>query len=381
MYQSLLEKSVSELKPHPMNEFLFDDIEGEKWEEFLTSVERQGVITPLVITQDGTIISGHQRWRACLALNIPTVRCNVYQPKGDTPDDDIELALINSNIRQRGVINSPTVKLGRMLIELERIYGVDKRDQGGRVNNGDVSRQSIRENLKLDRKVASCAKALAKMPEPVQELVEQEAITPRTAYDIISKLPPEQQVELAMKLDPVQKYTQAEIKAAIERFFPKAQQIDELQEKLAEYQKNDGELELREKLREGQEKERQTYEDWQAERRARKKERADFEKRMDAMEKLLDEQSGDNSEEIAKLIEERDQYMKDADAAQSDADIELVSALIGALSGAFAEVANDPRPLFGSRAGTALLMINQLEDKLEQIRERLKAGDSSLVAS
>ena len=293
-------KNVADLKPHPMNEYLFDDIEGEKWEEFLTSVQRQGVITPLVITEDGTIISGHQRWRACLALNIPTVRCRVYQPQGDTPDDDILLALIESNIRQRGVINSPTVKLGRMLTEYERILCGGSYEHG-RAGQGAVSRKEVREHIGIDNAVAKCAKALAKMPEPVQELVEQEVVTPRTAYDYICKLTPEQQVELALKLDPVQKYTQSEIKAAIERFFPKAKQIDEMQEKLAEYQKGDGELELREQLREVQEKERQTYEDWQAERRARKKERADFEKRMDAMEKLLDEQGGDSSEEIARL--------------------------------------------------------------------------------
>ena len=152
-----------------------------------------------------------------------------------------------------------------------------------------------------------------------------------------------------------------------------------MQEKLAAYQKGDGELELREKLRESQQKERQAYENWQAEKRARKKEQADSERRMDAMEKLLEEQGGD-SEEIARLTEERDQYMKDADAAQADADIELVSSLIGALNGAFAEVANDPRPLRGDRAGTALLLINGLEEKLEQIRERLKAGDEEIAA-
>ena len=374
----LIEKKITELKPHPMNEYLFDDIEGEKWEEFLTSVQRHGVMTPLVITADGTIISGHQRLRACQALNIPTVRCRVYEPKGPVPDDDILLALIESNIRQRGVINSPTVKLGRMLMEYERILGADN-SKGGGIERGHVSRKTIREHVGVDNNVAKCSKALAKMPEEVQALVEQEAVTPRTAYDIINKLSPEEQVELAKKLTPVQQYTQKEIKAAIERFFPKEKEIDEMQAKLAEYQKGDGELELREQLREAQQKERQAYEDWQTEKRARKKERVEFEKRMDAMEKLLDEQGGD-SDEIVRLTEERDQYMKDADAAQADADIELVSSLIGALNGAFAEVANDPRPLRGDRAGTALLLINGLQEKLEQIRERLKAGDETLAS-
>lgn len=376
----LITKNVADLKPHPMNEYLFDDIEGDKWEEFLDSVDRDGIITPLVITEDGTIVSGHQRWRACIARNIPTVDCYVYEPKGDSPDDDIELALIESNVNQRGVINSPTVKLGRMLAELERIHGVDKRGAGGRPAADQPTRKTIREHLKIDQMVAKCSKAVAQMPKEVQDCIEEGTITVRTAYDTLRKLTPEEQIEVIKQLDSSKRYIQSEVQSIVADRIPNAEKVAELQEKLAEYQKNDGELELREQLREVQEKERKTYEEWQTERRARKKDRAEFEKRMDAMEKLLDEQGGDNSEEVARLIEERDQYMKDADAAQADADIELVSSLIGALSGAFAEVANDPRPLRGSRAGTAFLMINQLEEKLEQIRERLRAGNEEIAA-
>lgn len=374
----LIEKNVTELKPHPMNEYLFDDIEGEKWEEFLTSVQREGILHPLMITEDGIIISGHQRWRACVALNIPTVRCYVYEPKGDKPEDDILLALMESNLRQRGIINSPTVKLGRIMTEYERLFGADDRSKGGRrPDKGVVTRKQIREHLGVDKGVAVCAKALSTMPEPVQEMVECGSISPRTAYDVIAKLPPEQQVELVRKLDAVQKYTQAEIKTAIDRLFPKAQQVEELQAKLAEYQQGDGELELREKIHALQTKERNTYEALQEARRQLKKAVSDNEKRMNAMEKLLNEQGGDSAE-IARLTEERDQYMKDADEAQAGADIELVCSMITACMGAFSEVANDPRPLHGDHAGTAFSMINHLKDRLSQIQDRLTAGDASL---
>jgi len=379
----LIEKKVADLKPHPMNEYLFDDIEGEKWEEFLTSVQREGILHPLMITEDDTIISGHQRWRACLALNIPTVRCYVYQPKGDCPEDDILLALMESNLRQRGFINSPSVKLGRIMKEYERIFGADKRSSGGKPGAGTVSRKDIQEHLGIDKKVANCAKALSVMPEPVQDMVECGAIPPRVAYDVIAKLPPEQQVELVMQLDSMQKYTQEEIrkraKELTEKYLPQAQKVEELQARLAEYQNGDGELELRQKIQDLQTKERNTYEALQEAKRQLKKAEADHEKRMDAMEKLLDEQGGDSAE-IARLTEERDQYMKDADEAQAGADIELVSSLISACMSAFSEVANDPRPLCGDRAGTAYLMVNNLIDRLEQIRDRLVTGDESLAS-
>ena len=379
----LIEKNVADLKPHPMNEYLFDDIDGEKWEEFLTSVQREGILHPLMITEDGTIISGHQRWRACLALNIPTVRCYVYQPKGDCPEDDILLALMESNLRQRGFINSPSVKLGRIMKEYERIFGADKRSTGGGVKAGAVSRKELREHLGISEKVSSCSKALSAMPEPVQEMVEGGVISARTAHAELAKLPPEQQVEICMGLDAMQKYTQEEIrkraKELTEKYLPQAQKVEELQARLAEYQNGDGELELRQKIQDLQTKERNTYEALQEAKRQLKKAEADHEKRMDAMEKLLDEQGGDSAE-IARLTEERDQYMKDADEAQAGADIELVSSLISACMSAFSEVANDPRPLCGDRAGTAYLMVNNLIDRLEQIRDRLVAGDESLAS-
>lgn len=379
----LIEKKVADLKPHPMNEYLFDDIEGEKWEEFLTSVQQEGILHPLMITEDGTIISGHQRWRACLALNIPTVRCYVYQPKGDCPEDDILLALMESNLRQRGFINSPSVKLGRIMKEYERIFGADKRSSGGKLSAGAVSRKDIQQHLGIDKKVANCSKAVADMPEQVQQMVDDGVISARTAYAELTKLTPEQQVELVMQLDSMRQYTQEEIrkqaKALTEKHLPQAQKVEELQARLAEYQNGDGELELRQKIQDLQTKERNTYEALQEAKRQLKKAEADHEKRMDAMEKLLDEQGGDSAE-IARLTEERDQYMKDADEAQAGADIELVSSLISACMSAFSEVANDPRPLCGDRAGTAYLMVNNLIDRLEQIRDRLVAGDESLAS-
>ena len=59
---------VSELKPHPKNDYFFDDMSGDKWNEFVESVRTSGVIEPIVITQEKVIVSGHQRVRACKEL-------------------------------------------------------------------------------------------------------------------------------------------------------------------------------------------------------------------------------------------------------------------------------------------------------------------------
>ena len=49
--------NIDELKPHPRNNEFFDDMTGEKWNEFLESIRTSGVIEPIVITTDMVIVS------------------------------------------------------------------------------------------------------------------------------------------------------------------------------------------------------------------------------------------------------------------------------------------------------------------------------------
>lgn len=171
---------LSALKPHARCEYYFDNITGDKWESFKASIRQNGVIVPLITTADGTIVSGYQRYRACKELGIKTVPCEV----ADFADEDAVLrTMIESNIRQRGIVNQPSVKLGRMMLELERIAGVGGRDSGGAVAHGGTTRAAIRKDLGIDSNVAKCSKGLVSMPESVQELVNEGIITPRVAYD------------------------------------------------------------------------------------------------------------------------------------------------------------------------------------------------------
>ena len=91
---------ISELTPHPRNDYYFDDITGESWKEFLTSIETSGVIEPVVINQNKVIISGHQRVRACKELGVTEVLTEMRQYESE---DAVLKDLIETNIRQRGV--------------------------------------------------------------------------------------------------------------------------------------------------------------------------------------------------------------------------------------------------------------------------------------
>ncbi|MFM6025941.1 MAG: ParB/RepB/Spo0J family partition protein, partial [Dolichospermum sp.] len=63
--QSMKERKVAELKPHPINESIYGD---EDIKEFAQSIKENGLRVPLTIKPDGTIISGHRRWKAVKLL-------------------------------------------------------------------------------------------------------------------------------------------------------------------------------------------------------------------------------------------------------------------------------------------------------------------------
>ena len=136
---------VSELKPHPKHDYFFDNISGGKWDGFLKSVRINGVFEPIVITQDKIIVSGHQRVRACKVLGITSINAEVRLYN----DDDIVLKdLLEINLFQRGNMDKNMIKLGRIFIELERIYGISQ-DIEGRTGAKQFDRSTICDSWKM----------------------------------------------------------------------------------------------------------------------------------------------------------------------------------------------------------------------------------------
>lgn len=68
---------ITMLKPHPFNQRLY----GAETisQDFVDSIKEKGVLEPLAIKHDGTIISGHRRWQTAKTLNIETVPVRVVE--------------------------------------------------------------------------------------------------------------------------------------------------------------------------------------------------------------------------------------------------------------------------------------------------------------
>ena len=145
---------VDKLVEHPRNKEFFDNIEGDRWEDFKESVGRRGIVESIVVTQDLLIVSGHQRVRACKDIGLLEIPCRIsYYPDYDdkynrTKDDMILEDLICTNIMQRGVGNVNPMKMAKCIMELERIYGIQK--GGDRKSNGQNVDLITQENLAIN---------------------------------------------------------------------------------------------------------------------------------------------------------------------------------------------------------------------------------------
>lgn len=73
-----------------------------KWSEFIESIHISGVIEPIVVTREFTIVSGHQRVRACKELGIAEIPARVRDYAGE---DAVIKDLLETNVRKRGNID------------------------------------------------------------------------------------------------------------------------------------------------------------------------------------------------------------------------------------------------------------------------------------
>lgn len=234
--------NVNELKSHPRNNEFFDDMSGEKWQEFLDSIKARGVIEPIVITPDKVIVSGHQRVRACKELGIKTVMCDVHTYDNE---DQILQDLIETNIRQRGDVGGSAKKVGKRIKELERIYGVREGRPEKLPNNSVVkSQEDIAAQMGISVDTLQNYKMMAEMIPELEDLMDTGIVTKTTALALMKNLSPQEQEELISSLDTTKRITQKEMQKYIDEIHslkanpPKPADYDSTKRQLENYKKD-----------------------------------------------------------------------------------------------------------------------------------------------
>ena len=230
MTQEIVLKNPTSLHEHPRNQEFFDDITGSKWDEFKTSIAQMGVMNPLIVTENNTVISGWQHTRAALELGMENVPCIVRQFENE---DEILRCLIETNIRQRGRIDSNHFKQAAIIGEMERLYKIGKRG-GDRHSeafkqtkagvNGSVTNQDdLADMMGLSPEHMRRIKSLLAITPELRELAEANDTPMGLLISIAKTMDAEAQKEMVSQLGVFQQEVDSQVNKKIKDFLLKAQ--------------------------------------------------------------------------------------------------------------------------------------------------------------
>jgi len=169
----VLEFAVDKLKPHRVNEFIYQDRADD---DLIDSVRAHGILTPLQATGNGkTIVSGHRRLDAAKRLNMDTVPV-IFLSKM-FPEDETEL-LIEMN-RQRPKTNEQKVREAQVLTDCEnkRRRRLRQEASGGEQPEFEKSvRQTVAEKLGVSEMHTQRLVSVGNAMDAAEESGNQEAV-------------------------------------------------------------------------------------------------------------------------------------------------------------------------------------------------------------
>jgi len=244
---------VSELTPHPKNNYYFDDMEGDSWDSLLQSISTSGITNAITITDKKVIISGHQRVRACKVLGIEEISYKMIHYENE--ENEIK-DLIESNLRQRVLGNTNPVKLGKCFTFLNEYYGIQ--NGGDRKSDAKILHLKNKENPNTQSELADSYgishqtmnnyMRLANTIPELEDLIDTGIVTKDTALAMIRNLSDEEQLELISSLDTTKRITKKQMEKYIEEIKslkenpPKPQDYESTKRQLQNYQSDYADL-------------------------------------------------------------------------------------------------------------------------------------------
>lgn len=197
--------SVNSLKVHPKNQEFFDDIDGEQYEKFKKSIQEDGIITPLIVAPDMTILSGHQRLKAAIDLGFTLVPVLIKE-EVITEEDKLKKLLATNFGRLK---NNP-VKQGKVYSEYEKLCGIKKGNNQFSIGQNVRTQEDIAKELGVDVRTVRRLKQLQQLSPELQDLIEEGTVKYTTALNVWSKLSEDEQSKLIDELgqDKISEMTQ-----------------------------------------------------------------------------------------------------------------------------------------------------------------------------
>ena len=214
MSQQVINLPLPGLKCHPRNDEFFSNVEGEEFNRLKQSIQELGILTPLRVSADMTIISGHQRYRAAKELGF--IEVPVIVDKGLVNDDEKVVQLIAANF---GRMKNDPVKQGRWIAEYERLRGVRRgNNQHTSMPNNSVSSQKIlAEELGVSVDTLQNLKKLNDIIPEFREIISDGRISATTGFKLVARLSVDEQHELLNLLPENEKLTQSKVQTYIKQ--------------------------------------------------------------------------------------------------------------------------------------------------------------------
>ena len=338
MAEAIVMLDPSVLKAHPRNDEFFDDVNGADFDRLVESIREHGVLTPLRVTKDMTLISGHQRKRAALEAGVTEVPVII---DGSTDDSEVLMKLIETNF---GRIKNDPIKQAKWIKEYEELRGV--RNGGDRKsdrNNYDlITQKDIADELGVSVPTITNLKKLLKLDPAIQQLISDGNITPTTGFKLIAKLSPEDQRKLIDKLPDDVKLSAKSIEVKINEIRAEGaananavqQENDELRGRNDSLVRENNELRsgkidiseaTQNKINELEEEKRGYYENWQRAKGDVSKLRGDLDKAIQAM-KLAESKANGGDDAIVSLenrIAELEVQIQASEREKNDLEFQL----------------------------------------------------------
>ncbi len=207
---------ISSLVPHPDNDFYFDRMEESKWGDFVASIRDNGLFEAPIVTPENLIVSGHERVRACVELDMDEIE---VEEREFLSDDDVLTCLIETNIQQRGSIGGSVIKMARRIQALERCYNIKHGNNGEFGGEEIISAPKTQSQLAAEMGMSArnlrMIRNLADLPVAFQEMVDEGKIMPTTAAKLIVGLTSNEKAELLAYLsendESVKRFTESQI--------------------------------------------------------------------------------------------------------------------------------------------------------------------------
>ena len=254
MSEIITKVSTDILQVHPRNTEFYDDITGEDYERFKGSIRDNGLLSPILVSPDMTVISGHQRLKACKELGIKLVPVMI---KEDLTDENEKLKLLL--VANFGRTKNDEAKQRKIVVEYVNLCGYGHGgERGATVDNrlllSDIAKQlgvsetTLKEMLLIERKLT---------PE-VKQLLKDGVFTKTTASKVLVKLSPQEQAELiaALPQDVINTLTQKQVQSYVDQIKTKDNQINGYKMKAEKDEQE--KASLREELKQERQKEPET---------------------------------------------------------------------------------------------------------------------------